>query len=61
VQISSGWTSDTHAYEGPGIDPLGDPCSRFVLDYVTDANVGHRPEHRYCTCGWTEAHHAPVA
>jgi hypothetical protein len=52
--------TDTYGYEGPGIVSLGDPCPRFTLDYVTDLNVAHRPEHRYCTCGWTEAHHAPV-
>jgi hypothetical protein len=52
--------TDTYGYEGPGIVSMGDPCPRFTLDYVTDLNVAHRPEHRYFTCGWTEAHHAPV-
>jgi hypothetical protein len=48
---------DANGYEGPGIEPLGDPCPRFQLDYVTSGPLAHRPEHRYCRCGWTEAHH----
>ena len=35
----------------------GGPCDRFELDYYTDLNRAHRPEHRYCECGWTQAHH----
>lgn len=34
-----------------------EPCKRFRLDYYTDENHRHRPEHRYCECGLTEAHH----
>lgn len=38
---------------GAGIDS----CPGFRLDYYTDETVRDRPEHRYCECGWTEAHH----
>jgi hypothetical protein len=33
------------------------PCDRFRLDYYTDQNHSDVPNHRYCECGWTEAHH----
>jgi hypothetical protein len=41
--------------------PLGPPCDRFTLDYYTDPTRARRPEHRYCVCGWTEAHHEAKA
>jgi hypothetical protein len=36
---------------------MSEPCDRFRLDYYTDPTRRHDPAHRYCECGWTEAHH----
>lgn len=35
-------------------------CERFRLDYYTDEQHRSEPAHRYCVCGWTEAHHGTV-